>query len=449
MKKAVFVIAPFQGHMNQAFQYAKSLEKFEIDCVFASPENMRSIIQQNGFSFHPFNGLEFGTGQENMTSNGERRSFIDNMYLRLTGELFKKRFDEYMQLLSKVATDYLLLDTFLSTDLVVCQPLLRKRNVSICFLQMMYSPILSLKIPQITSVLLPSDRLLIILNFFKCKIVIGAKRIFKFFVFFGYDDYSLLKRQLKKTETNVLSIRKDRLFHVSFYGIPEILLAPIEFDFKFNQSLTNQYYSSYSSIANSSFLGESKAQEIVDGMKIVKSCGRKVIYCSLGTLHSVHTSNKSILFFKKVITAFVDREQFYLIISVGMELFDKIKVSSDNVQIFATVPQCEILKLADVFITHGGLNSVIEGIISKVPMAVYPLTNKWDQNGNAARVVYHGVGLRGSFRYDTEAEIQNRVNALLFNSVYRINLEKLCRKISMGSENAGSELPIFYSTTLE
>lgn len=46
-----------------------------------------------------------------------------------------------------------------------------------------------------------------------------------------------------------------------------------------------------------------------------------------------------------------------------------------NCDVYAYAPQLEILKLASLFITHGGANSVMEGLAMGVPMLVSPMCN--------------------------------------------------------------------------
>lgn len=81
-----------------------------------------------------------------------------------------------------------------------------------------------------------------------------------------------------------------------------------------------------------------------------------VIYISLGT---VLKGAKS--FFQDCIEAFRD-ENVDVIISVGHK-FDvrKLKNIPSNVHIYNSVPQLQVLTMADVFVTHGGMNSISEG----------------------------------------------------------------------------------------
>ena len=51
----------------------------------------------------------------------------------------------------------------------------------------------------------------------------------------------------------------------------------------------------------------------------------------------------------------------------------------------------EVLKIADVFVTHGGMNSVNEALVCGVPMVVIPFVS--DQFVNAECVEKLGVGM--------------------------------------------------------
>ena len=55
-----------------------------------------------------------------------------------------------------------------------------------------------------------------------------------------------------------------------------------------------------------------------------------------------------------------------------------------NIWTYSYVPQLEVLQHTDLFITHGGMNSVNEAMYYGVPMLVMPVIN--DQPLNAAQV---------------------------------------------------------------
>jgi MGT family glycosyltransferase len=62
-----------------------------------------------------------------------------------------------------------------------------------------------------------------------------------------------------------------------------------------------------------------------------------------------------------------------------------------NVRAVRHVPQLEVLRQASVFVTHGGMNSVMESLYHGVPMVVVPQMN--EQRANALRVAELGLGV--------------------------------------------------------
>ncbi len=61
-------------------------------------------------------------------------------------------------------------------------------------------------------------------------------------------------------------------------------------------------------------------------------------------------------------------------------------------------------------ITHGGASSVKKCLYYGVPMIVIPFAE--DQYGTAARVVYHGLGVRAELRKLTVKHLQDLVEAV-------------------------------------
>jgi UDP:flavonoid glycosyltransferase YjiC (YdhE family) len=86
------------------------------------------------------------------------------------------------------------------------------------------------------------------------------------------------------------------------------------------------------------------------------------------------------------------RPNWRILIQTGPGTTVSPDVLAENVRVCQWAPQLEVLERAALFITHGGFSSVRESIYYGVPMLIFPC---WlDQPGNAARVVFHGLGLR-------------------------------------------------------
>jgi MGT family glycosyltransferase len=111
-----------------------------------------------------------------------------------------------------------------------------------------------------------------------------------------------------------------------------------------------------------------------------------IVYISLGTVHHTQTE-----FYKACFAAFGDYPAQF-VLSAGRDT--DIKVLGDIPVKFIvrpSVPQLEVLQRATVFITHGGLNSIHEGLYYGVPLVIIP--QQIEQLLNARSVEKLGAGL--------------------------------------------------------
>lgn len=112
---------------------------------------------------------------------------------------------------------------------------------------------------------------------------------------------------------------------------------------------------------------------------------RPLIYISLGTV-----VRGNIRFYQSCIEAFRE-ENADVVISVGAQCpIRKLKNIPPHIRVRQWVPQTQVLEAADVFVTHGGMNSVSEALVAGVPMVVIPFTS--DQPVNAKCIERLGVG---------------------------------------------------------
>ena len=112
---------------------------------------------------------------------------------------------------------------------------------------------------------------------------------------------------------------------------------------------------------------------------------RPIAYISLGSI----ISNRG--FYKECIRAF-GRKPLSVILNTGKIHPQSLGNIPENIYAYSFVPQKEVLRHADVFLTHCGMNSVNEAISCGVPMVAMPFVN--DQISNARRIVELGIGKR-------------------------------------------------------
>jgi UDP:flavonoid glycosyltransferase YjiC (YdhE family) len=101
-----------------------------------------------------------------------------------------------------------------------------------------------------------------------------------------------------------------------------------------------------------------------------------------------------------------------------------------NVIIRKRMPQIFVLSQADCSINHGGIHTINECIHFGVPVLVYS-GKRSDQNGCAARVHFHEVGIRGDKDKDDVKSISSKIHDILTQDKYVDNIERLsqqCRR---------------------
>ena len=205
-----------------------------------------------------------------------------------------------------------------------------------------------------------------------------------------------------------------------FTELPILLLAMRELDFPHRLA------------GNISYVGPMVYEKRVDldkagadGLRLQRlftlreNTGKNVIYCTVGSL-----AKGDVAFLSKVISVAGREPDWLLVLSLGRNLTTDIFPDlPENVHLFSWVPQLEVLKHTDCCINHAGINSINECLHYAVPMLIYSLKYT-DENGNAARMAYHGLAVVGDKDKDDENRIHQNIKAVLENPKYRENISK-------------------------
>lgn len=112
-----------------------------------------------------------------------------------------------------------------------------------------------------------------------------------------------------------------------------------------------------------------------------------LLLISLGTVFNARPD-----FFRLCADAFGE-SRWHVLMAVG-DRVDPAAIGPlpDNVEVHATVPQVQVLRRADVFVTHNGMNSTMEALYFGVPQVGVPQMPEQDMN--ARRVQELGCGRR-------------------------------------------------------
>jgi len=163
-----------------------------------------------------------------------------------------------------------------------------------------------------------------------------------------------------------------------------------------------------------------------DPMPIQKQAGQKLIYIAVGTVYKGNLE-----FFRACFKAFAD-PRYGVVLSVGRAIEPaSLGPAPENFRVEQYVPQLSVLEQADLFITHGGMNSISESVMYGVPMIVVP--NTIEQAINAARIEELQAGLYLDPGQLTSAGIRRAAEMVLSNPAMTTGL----RQIRRSFEEAG------------
>jgi len=166
--------------------------------------------------------------------------------------------------------------------------------------------------------------------------------------------------------------------------LPELVLCPFEFTMPEESALRQRgrYFCEPS-------VWHDETRRRPEGLEAVLNDDRPLVFCSLGTQSTAYGAAGMVL--RAVIEAFEDLPSHQLLIAAS-GLYDGLaqEPRPANVRVVPSVPQLSVLERAAVIITHGGMGTLKEAIMAKVPSIVIPFA--YDQPANARRVEYHGIG---------------------------------------------------------
>ncbi len=244
------------------------------------------------------------------------------------------------------------------------------------------------------------------------------------FIFLGKDDEFFLKRFCKKNDIDYQGfINKKNILYLGLKNVKRILLAPECLDSFVQKDPNNDLYVCLEYKRNEFFNEEYISFK--DTITDVKNQGIKIILCSFGTVINERNDVKTA--FLNKLNQTIKGEKYLLIVVSKMP--NVIQDKSDNVYLFPSVPQLDLLKQCDLMIHHAGMNTIKECIQFQVPMLIYtPKKDSADRLGNAARVQYHRLGIVGNIYKDNPLKIRENIKNALKIQIPKQNYEEEYKK---------------------
>lgn len=429
--KGTLVLDPFPaaGHFNGLLNFAawlKDSQKYRV--VFVGEIAFKSQCEGSGFEYFELPSLIFIPEKAEIKEKGVINFFLSNFYENRHIAL-QKRFEAcallYKKTIDMIRPDAIILDDHYATKAFFYE----QYNLPIFLASTMISPERRSNIPPFHFTFVPK------LNGWSklyCNLLwefVDKKRFLSRvstnMICFGRPNRRFAK---KKYANSKYTRNESRCLGTGIHELPLINLYPKSFDFEERQEQNLYLYFEEFPKLNIYSTIETRLESV---LLTASKKGIPIIYCSLGTVNSLFEKRVE-KFFKKMIKIASIHKDYHFILNVGenidVNFFHK---TTNNISMFKKVQQLYVLKYCAVMVSHGGLNSIKECIEATVPMLVCPLTDLWDQPGNAARIMYHQIGEAGSITSDGVVTLGKKLQQMVENhAFYKSNMDKMKAEIT-------------------
>jgi zeaxanthin glucosyltransferase len=421
MKKVLIIPAPAVSHLYASFKIANILSKYGYEVHYFTHNSVAHMVMENKFQhYSSFNGpITEDYNEKAMKTENIQFSYYDRFRDGVMRVLIDNRKEELVSVVNKVNPDIIIADTFAGGDFALLYRILKEQGIRFFQFEAMPS-ILDVKgYPYFDSKALPEQRLKIAMEHIKRKCKKKWRRLWRRIIYVGYDTYTTLLREMKQQGmAKKYVINQTNFFDLTYKAVPSMLTLPLEMEFFKEPPDRYQHYLGF-------FVNEKAKQEAVveSRLQTLLDIGKPIIYISFGTVFGGIRADDIVGFMQKLNTALAEFKDTIAIFSMGnahasMDEMNRLS----NIHAFGFVPQLYLLQFCSVFVTHGGLNSMKEGIQEAVPMLVIPL--EVDQTGNARKIAHKQLGLLGDVETETVEQLKTKIGALLHQTKYKENLQK-------------------------
>ncbi|MFA5921359.1 MAG: glycosyltransferase [Methylococcaceae bacterium] len=419
----LFVILHEISVLNASFRLARDLENSGKEIRYVGLLDSEEIVRSNGYAYSPVFQEQFPLGSATKLGFEDLSQLGFLRYIRVFPErlaLFRS-FTEYLvaggdgefiELLRGINPDIIVFSgsPYIEWAMLMAYPLKKKA----VYLHATFSPCENSGLPPASSEIIPVggsvlEKLRILLAWKRKKIVDKMK-----FAGFG----SCTKRLADKYGLKTNIYRHDTGGYKKNVGItlPELFAFPPEFDFS-PVKVPGQY-----------FIGplvcHERREPDFPWQKLDGS--RPLIYCTFGT-HVWFSHERYKHLYGIIMDTATCTQEWQWVITTGYAITpDEFDAIPENVVLVKMAPQANLLKKANIMISHGGTSTISECIINGVPIIVLPMGD--DQYGNAARIAYHGIGVRGDIKKLSIPYLLNLIKIVDVSSYFRSQVKLMQEK---------------------
>lgn len=426
-KKILVIVPPASGHLNPVLCiFAEILKHQPLDVIFYSEEPFREQIEKIGATYRAFSHPTY--------SRVNPQGPVTETTITIGGFITKQievTHDVLPQLLHDVETDVpdlIFYDSFFLMSSFLLEVIKTRNEAGSWNRKVPKSVTFSPNFP-------PCDKLIETIkkerpqSWWSYMLIVDSfRRQFMLSWRFGVSVYNPINLCIKPNEVlNIVSVPGELQPFREEFNDTFKFIGPCVNDEARSVEISNNNDDDLTSLLNQ--FNESSNKSL------------KLIYVSMGTVFLANT-----FIFDRIFEAFNNYnskssrrfklEQFRVIVSLGasgLKIYSEKIAKGEldmpaNIILKAKVPQLEVLKRADLFITHCGMNSTTETIKYAVPVVVIPIDG--DQPINAKRICNDlEFGVRLDVLKLKSDEIADSIDEVLSNDKYKKNISEMSKAI--------------------
>lgn len=368
MPKALFLSLPLHGHTTPSLPVVRALVERGDEVTYYSAAAFALKVEETGARYRPYRNVFLA----NIPNLPERLDEVSWLLMRTTGELLAEELDAFRA----ERPDYIITDSVAPWGHWVGE---------------------ILRVPVVTSV----STFAINRHVLRYAVTHGARP----------KSARLVWSKLKHIGKAIALGRRLRREHgVKGPGISGLVFGRSELNVVYTSRELQPCAQTFDE--RFQFVGSSLAPRPDEPPPAAAASNVPLIYVSLGTLF-----NAAPEFYKGCFAAFRD-EPVRVILSIGTNVSEaSLGQPPPNVVVTPHVPQLDVLQGAQVFLTHGGMNSISESLYYGVPVVVVPQMSEQAMVGQ--RVEELGAGMCLTKDQTTPEHLRASVNRLLGDGRFR------------------------------
>ncbi|MBO1583315.1 macrolide family glycosyltransferase [Bacillus sp. XF8] len=373
MAKVLMFNFPGEGHVNPTLALVEELIRRGEDVIYYCTEEYRRKIEKTGASFRPYENFLVQIDMiERMNGKTNPHELLLHM-VKSMDNIIKIILEE----IKEEEYDYVIYDNNFAVGWIVAE---------------------ALKLPKISS----------------CTTFAVTKKLFT--ALMKNQNEGDKKASFYQEAMNILE-KWQEIYGISMNEKQNVMTCPgnitIVYTSKFFQPDVEEFDDSYI------FVGPSiPPRQDVQNISFKQKKVDRLIFISMGTVF-----NQQLDFYYTCFEAFKNTPAT-IILSVGKHIdISELNNIPSNFRVYNYVPQLEVLKQANLFITHGGMNSSSESLYFGVPMVVIPVMG--DQPIVAQRIEELKAGIQLSRKNLIPEVLRNTAMHVLSNDIYSENSYKI------------------------